>query len=53
MKKLIRIPNVKMYSDYFRCPRCGWQTEGPILVRGDVIAKECENCGFEKLERIK
>lgn len=32
MKKKVRIPSVTMFSEYFRCPRCGWTTDGPRLV---------------------
>ena len=53
MRKLKKIPTLKFNSDYFYCPRCKWETAGPLLVKGDVAEKACENCGHSYLLRIK
>lgn len=53
MKKKVRIPSVTMFSEYFRCPRCGWTTDGPRLVRGDIAQCPCEKCGHSYLVRVK
>lgn len=47
------IPSMKFRSDYFKCPRCGWQYPGPRLVKGDVAQTPCEKCGFSYLVRVK
>lgn len=52
-KKTTIIPTLKFNSDYFRCPRCGWETSGPRLVKGDIAQTPCENCGHSYLVRIK
>lgn len=50
----IQIPNLKFNSDYFKCPKCGWQYPGPLLVKGDVApTTRCQNCGHSYLVRIK
>lgn len=52
-KKLI-IPSLKFNSNYFKCPRCGWQYPGPLLVNGDVApTTKCQKCGNSYLVRIK
>lgn len=52
-KKEVKIPSVTMYSEYFKCPRCGWTTDGPRLVRGDIAQCPCEKCGHSYLVRVK
>ena len=52
-KKEVKIPNVTLYSEYFKCPRCGWTTDGPRLVRGDIAQCPCEKCGHSYLVRVK
>ena len=47
------IPTLKFSSDYFRCPRCGWETPSPRLVKGDIAQTACEKCGHSYLVRIK
>ena len=47
------IPTWKFNSSYFSCPRCGWEYPVPLLVRGDIAEKECENCGHSYLVRNK
>ena len=52
--KEIKIPTIKFNSDYFVCPRCGWITPGPILVKGDVAPNTpCKKCGHSYLIRKK
>ena len=42
----------KFKSDYFRCPRCGWEYPGPLLIKGDVApTTKCQNCGHSYLVR--
>lgn len=54
MKKIVKkIPNVKLFSNYFKCPRCGWETDRPLLVKGDIAQCNCEECGYSHLVRIK
>ena len=53
MKKKVKSPSVTMFSEYFKCPRCGWTTDGPRLVRGDVAQTPCEKCGHSYLVRVK
>jgi len=48
-----KIPTLKFNSDYFKCPRCGWTTPGPRLVKGDIAQTPCEQCGHSYLVRIK
>jgi len=53
IKKIV-IPNLVFHSEYFKCPRCGWEKPNPILVKGDVAPNtRCENCGNSYLIRIK
>ncbi len=53
MKK-IHVPDLKFNSEYFKCPKCGWQYPGPLLVKGDVAAyTQCQRCGHSYLIRIK
>lgn len=50
----IKIPTLKFNSDYFMCPKCGWEYPGPLLVRGDVAASTpCQKCGHSYLVRKK
>lgn len=54
MKKIVKkIPNVKLFSNYFKCPKCGWETDSPRLVKGDIAQCPCDECGFSYLVRIK
>jgi len=52
-KQFPRIPTLKFNSDYFKCPRCGWTTPGPRLVKGDIAHTPCEECGHSYLVRVK
>lgn len=53
-KKTTTIPTLRFNSDYFKCPRCGWQYPGPMLVNGDVAANTpCQSCGHSYLVRVK
>lgn len=48
------IPTLKFNSDYFECPKCGWQYPGPLLIKGDVApTTKCQNCGHSYLVRVK
>ena len=47
------IPNLRMKSDYFYCPRCGWMYPGPLLVLGDIAQVKCEKCSNSFLVRKK
>lgn len=50
----IVIPTVKVNSDYFVCPRCGWRYPGPLLIKGDVApTTQCQSCGHSYLVREK
>lgn len=54
MKKIVKkIPNVKLFSNYFKCPRCDWETDRPLIVKGDIAQCPCEECGYSHLVRIK
>lgn len=53
MKEKVKIPSATMFSEYFKCPRCGWTTDGSRLVRGDVAQTPCEKCGHSYLVRVK
>jgi len=56
-KKIIHLPSVptlKLASEYFHCPRCGWEYPGPIKTSGDVAPNTaCQNCGHSYLVRNK
>lgn len=48
------VPTLKFNSEYFKCPACGWQYPGPLLILGDrAPTTKCENCGHVGLVRIK
>lgn len=51
-KKRLVVPEIKLNSDYFKCPRCGWEYPGPLLVLGNIAEHECEKCGNSYLVRI-
>ncbi|MCD8006337.1 MAG: hypothetical protein LUF29_05110 [Oscillospiraceae bacterium] len=54
MKKSIVIPTVRLDSDYFRCPKCGWVYPVPLLIKGDYAeSTRCEKCGHVGLVRVK
>lgn len=51
-KQKIKIPSLKFNSDWFHCPKCGWEYPGPLLVKGDVAANtRCQKCGNSYLVR--
>ena len=53
-KKKITIPTLKFNSNYFKCPRCGWQCPGPLLIKGDIAPNtQCQNCGNSYLVRVE
>lgn len=53
-KQSVIMPTLKFNSEYFKCPRCGWQYPGPLLVKGDVAPNTpCKNCGHSYLVRVK
>jgi transcription elongation factor Elf1 len=53
-KKKITIPTLKFNSNYFKCPRCGWQYPGPLLIKGDIAPNtQCQNCGNSYLVRVE
>lgn len=48
------IPTVRFNSEYFKCPNCGWQYPGPLLILGDrAPTTKCKKCGHVGLVRIK
>lgn len=48
------IPTLKFRSEYFKCPVCGWQYPGPLLIKGESApSTKCEKCGHVGLVRIK
>lgn len=50
----VRIPTLVFRSDYFLCPKCGWQYPGPLLIKGDVApTTRCQRCGNSYLVRKK
>ena len=52
-KMPVKIPTMKFNSEYFKCPRCGWTTPGPLKVLGNIAQCPCENCGHSYLVRIE
>ncbi len=53
-KKRRSVPTLVFNSNYFHCPRCGWEYPGPLLIKGDVApTTKCENCGHVGLVRNK
>lgn len=45
------IPTLKFNSDWFVCPKCGYQEMRRVL--GDISYSPCPNCGNTIMIRMK
>ncbi len=54
MKKneIIKIPTLKFNSEYFHCPKCGWEYPGPMLVKGDSAPNNAAILDWSEISEI-
>lgn len=50
-RKKVAIPNIELFSIYFKCPNCGYAEARRII--GDESWSPCPQCGHKPMYRVK